>query len=376
VFAIDKAAAVVFHPNATNERDRFDAPKIEPMASSYATLAPLGTGRSGQWVPRAQESRPVPDERVDVPLSFAHTGLSGTYSISAPTLRVPDGWLVSLVDTGSPDTATDDTTHSFESGAYIFDLTQQAASASKRASTKAQNAQSGDIPAPTLRRLPAPIMRQKNGGDAPASRFFLRVETDQALPVDLVGLTARLDGTTAVLEWETASETGNDGFYIQTKQGPDASSPNTNRGSWSRIGFVDGTGGPSSPAKYRFEVEDLGVGTHFFRLRQVDLDGQASLSDPIRLERRLDQTYAVSSPYPNPSSRQARIDLTVRRSQQVQITLVDILGRPVASVLDASIAGQQQRLIDLPVSRLASGTYFVRVVGEDFQVTRRLSVVR
>jgi hypothetical protein len=56
--------------------------------------------------------------------------------------------------------------------------------------------------------------------------------------------------------------------------------------------------------------------------------------------------------------------------------LYDMLGRRIATVYDGEMRGQDTQPIQLNPGRLASGTYFVRVRGEGFITTERLTVIR
>ncbi|MEL6772932.1 MAG: T9SS type A sorting domain-containing protein, partial [Bacteroidota bacterium] len=79
--------------------------------------------------------------------------------------------------------------------------------------------------------------------------------------------------------------------------------------------------------------------------------------------------------YPNPSSTSATLAVQVAESQEASVTVYDVLGRAVVSGAVALRGGSEERL-DVDVSGLPAGTYVVRVVGESFAETRRLTVVR
>ena len=64
--------------------------------------------------------------------------------------------------------------------------------------------------------------------------------------------------------------------------------------------------------------------------------------------------------------------------QEVQVRLYDVLGRRVATLHSGPLPAQELRRLRLDVSAtgLTSGTYFLRVTGEDFVATRQMTVVR
>jgi len=177
----------------------------------------------------------------------------------------------------------------------------------------------------------------------------------------------------ARLQWTTASETNNAGFYVQTQ--PLSANSTITASAWTDLGFVEGKGTTNAAQSYQFETGEMQYGTHAFRLSQVDTDGTETTTDPVTVDVQLDRAYAVEAPYPNPSSGHATLPVTVRESQRVRVTLYDILGRRVATVHDQEMRGQDTQAIQLDTGRLASGTYFVRVQGDDFITTERMTVV-
>jgi hypothetical protein len=190
----------------------------------------------------------------------------------------------------------------------------------------------------------------------------------ETLPVELASLDATVDGRTAVLRWTTLSETNNAGFAVLHRR------PSADR--WTQEGFVDGHGTTTRRRTYRFSLSALAPGRHDFRLRQVDADGQTTLSDPVSVAVEMQSTYALSSVVPSPVREQGRLTLRTRRTQQVRATLFNALGQRVMVLREGRVAGQVSHSIRLPGGRLASGTYFVRVEGESFSATRRVVVVR
>ncbi len=401
--ALDRAISVLFHEDATDGRDRYDAPKFEPMTESYATLAPVAA--NSDTTLRAQESRPLPRRSVErVPLSLQQEGVGGTFEVAMPsggevsteTPSIPDGWTVKLTDTKNTADPSDDETHVLTPGGtpYTFEAASDKTASKAQADTSNTEAQASDgttaeagqadAPRPTLRRLsrsgaerPAAKAGTAKDGGASSPRFTLAVEPAEALPVELAELNARRDGERAVLSWQTAAETNNAGFQVQHQRLPagDTSATPT-AADWSTLGFVEGAGTTTEAQSYRHETAALDYGRHVFRLKQVDTDGAETATEPVEVQMRLAEAYAVEAPYPNPSRREATLPVTVRESQEVTVSLYDVLGRRVRVVRDRELPGQDTRRIALPVQQLASGTYFVRVRGDGFTATRRLTVVR
>ncbi|MFW5973748.1 MAG: T9SS type A sorting domain-containing protein, partial [Bacteroidota bacterium] len=89
----------------------------------------------------------------------------------------------------------------------------------------------------------------------------------------------------------------------------------------------------------------------------------------------LPRAATASAPYPNPTSSQATIDFELPSHGWLRIDLYDARGRKVRTIEDhVRTAGTYQQTLD--VSRLATGTYFIRIVTEGASVVRPLVVIR
>ena len=188
------------------------------------------------------------------------------------------------------------------------------------------------------------------------------------LPVELAAFTASLDGATAVLEWKTSSERNNAGFEVQ-HQGPEASG-------YSRLGFVSGAGSTDTPQSYQFRAKALPPGAHQFRLRQVDMDGTASLSDPVSVEVRAERTLALRATGPNPVRQATQLAFTVKRDGPAKIVLYNVLGQRVMLLFDREATPGNRYSVDVRANDLSSGTYFARLQAATGTRTQRIVVVR
>ena len=77
----------------------------------------------------------------------------------------------------------------------------------------------------------------------------------------------------------------------------------------------------------------------------------------------LPQGYSLLPVYPNPFNPRAVVPFTVPETGHVRLTLVDILGHEIATLLDGQVAaGRHEAVLD--GARLASGVYLVRLEAE------------
>lgn len=207
------------------------------------------------------------------------------------------------------------------------------------------------------------------------------LDTACSLPVELTTFEARADGQTVRLNWQTASETNNAGFEIaQRPLPPETASPNPQHAAkdaaWNVLGFVPGAGTTTQPQSYAFHVADLALGTHLFRLRQVDYDGTFAYSPQVEVRLELMDAYQASMVYPNPLQGEARFELALSQPQHVSIAVYDVIGREVARLFDGALAARTTHRFTLDASRWRSGLYLLRVRGESFASTQPLSLVK
>jgi lysyl endopeptidase len=73
------------------------------------------------------------------------------------------------------------------------------------------------------------------------------------------------------------------------------------------------------------------------------------------------------------SSSQTRFVLN--NTQEVRVTLYDLLGRRVRVLLDEEVPEGFRQNVRIPTRSLSSGPYFLRFVGEQFATTRKIVVV-
>ena len=208
--------------------------------------------------------------------------------------------------------------------------------------------------------------------------WYAARNAEVALPVDLVSFSATISGEAAELVWQTASETGNTGFRVERARGRSGDESSDASGlSWVEIGSVEGAGTTSAAQSYRFRDAALPfeARTLHYRLRQVDVDGTETLSDPIRLALGAPDALRFHPPYPNPATTQVTVRYELPTSERVRLELFDTLGRRVRTLVAGErAAGRVEARI--PTVDLASGLYFVRLVAGDRVRTQRFTVVR
>ena len=91
------------------------------------------------------------------------------------------------------------------------------------------------------------------------------------VPVELNSFSAITNGNDVILKWTTATETNNSGFEIQRNS--DSLLPGEEPKGWVSIGFVPGFGTTTELKSYSFQDNDITTGIYYYRLNQIDFNG-------------------------------------------------------------------------------------------------------
>ena len=193
------------------------------------------------------------------------------------------------------------------------------------------------------------------------------VEDFTPIPVELSTFGASIIDGDVLLSWGTLSETNNAGFEVQH---------HAEGGSFEALGFVEGHGTTTEVHVYRYTVSDLIAGTHTFRLKQIDFDGAFEYSPEIEVAVGVVGTHQLSHAYPNPFNPQAQFTLAVSLAQNVVVELYDVVGRRVSVLHDGNMDANESYQFTVDGSNMASGAYFVRVQGETFSASQRMTLLK
>jgi len=184
---------------------------------------------------------------------------------------------------------------------------------------------------------------------------------DNALPIQLATFKAVAIGNKEVsLNWTTASETNNYGFYVQ-RNGAD-------------ITFIPGNGTTLQQHTYSY-TDNPAPGQYQYRLRQVDLDGTSSFSEKISVGVSAPQKFALAKNYPNPFNPSTRITFSITKEGPVSLQIYDILGREVATLVNENRkAGQYTEQFN--GNQTASGVYMYVLKSAEGQLVGRMMLLK
>lgn len=166
------------------------------------------------------------------------------------------------------------------------------------------------------------------------------------LPIELVSFQGRLAGEGIDLNWVTASELDNDFFVVEKS---------TDGIRFDEITKIEGRGTISEASDYSFMDKSPVRGTNFYRLKQVDFNGNSSFSDIISVDFRQNGSIFIA---PNPASDFAVV--TVPESlldQDATIQVVNLAGQ----VVYEKAFRIEDSTIKMELNEVAAGLYMVNL---------------
>lgn len=197
----------------------------------------------------------------------------------------------------------------------------------------------------TICNIPAICNYLENGGASTISNNGGACNDDTEvlqscfLPVEMsTPLQARLQNQTAILTWRTETETNNAGFEIQkSKDGNE----------WERIDWQAGEGNTYTPHAYTYVDENPFSNTSYYRLKQVDFDGNFTYSNIASLE--------YNRPHVNIFPNPVKDKLYLNTNEQTidDVLIFDTMGRQINAQLTDNT---------LDVSSLSEGLYTIKVI--------------
>ncbi len=168
------------------------------------------------------------------------------------------------------------------------------------------------------------------------------------LPIELTAFRAEaIDGRSAKLSFSTATERNNNFFVVERSQDGTRFGP---------IGQVQGAGNSSVPQHYTYSDEHPAKGLNFYRLKQVDFDGQFSYSPVVSLT--FGQTGGLHLA-PQPVFDQVHVTLEHPVDQNSQWQIYDFAGR----LLQSGTVESESTDFMVPTASLTEGSYVLRLLS-------------
>jgi len=188
------------------------------------------------------------------------------------------------------------------------------------------------------------------------------------VPVELTSFSANKIDNKVVINWSTATEKNNKGFYVERKKANEQ---------FTQIAFVQGMGTSLEQHNYSFIDKNLNAGKYFYRLRQVDFDGTSAISNTVEVDIANPVDYCLEQNYPNPFNPSTVINYTIPQQGLVTLKVYNVLGKEVATLVnEQQEAGRYN--IELNATKLGinSGVYFYTLEAGNFKSTKKMIMMK
>ncbi len=182
------------------------------------------------------------------------------------------------------------------------------------------------------------------------------------LPVTLTSFTADNNRNSIDLKWTTASESNNDYFSIEKSD---------DGKEFVEIGFVKGSGNSTSTKKYSYTDFNPKFPHNFYRLRQVDFDGQFDYSKVVLVKRAKQSKLLL---FPNPA-RVGELKLkaeTLEGAYEIQVS--STTGKILITQKGIIKNDDLSPIAVDPDEKLNPGIYFVRFTSKQTDEVQKVVI--
>lgn len=166
-----------------------------------------------------------------------------------------------------------------------------------------------------------------------------------ALPVNLFDLKAIKNTNSVTVNWKTATETNNKGFFVERSN---------NANSFTELMFLNGSGNSASVKEYSITDNNPLKGTNYYRLKQVDNDGKATYSSTVAVKFSDVQSLGFTF-YPNPVKNKLTVLVEKIETNNASLNMISIDGKLIKSYTLKTTNSNSSFLID--VQALPKGLY-------------------
>jgi hypothetical protein len=197
------------------------------------------------------------------------------------------------------------------------------------------------------------------------------IQDSTTIPVELNNFSANVDNGKVYLNWETATETNNLGFYIERKE----IFSDGNENDWREIGFKEGKGNSTERNYYSFEDRPISDGTYFYRLKQMDYDGNFKYSNELEVGLFTVRSFELSQNYPNPFNPSTTISFQLPEESFITLKVFDAIGTEVETIAEGKYPAGVHEVI-FNADKLSSGLYLYRIISGNVELTKKMMVVK
>ena len=200
---------------------------------------------------------------------------------------------------------------------------------------------------------------------------------DYSLPVTLSSFQARAGYGNIELEWTTASEENNAGFYLMRAEDPE--------GEFIRLNneLIEGNGNANTSHSYSYTDPEVTPDvTYYYKLYSVDYNGDVYAYNTLATgtAMMLPKSFAIYQNYPNPFNPTTRLKFDVPKQAEISIEIYNMLGQKIRTLVNNEVyqPGVYDNIIwnaqDDRGNQVANGIYYMVFSARnfDFRQVRKL----
>ncbi len=205
------------------------------------------------------------------------------------------------------------------------------------------------------------------------------VEDPVAVKLSSFNATRTADGIK--LEWKVEREVNHAGYNIYRSKNKESGYIKINDAlinAWDGFSAFDGN----------YEYTDNVDGDFYYKLEAVDVDGSTQMFCPYTVQSatgvadklEMPETFELKQNYPNPFNPTTTISFSLAERTNVNITIFDITGRVVTTLVDEVMDAGAHNLVWNAVNNfgepLATGVYFYTMKTENFTATKSMTIMK
>ncbi len=183
--------------------------------------------------------------------------------------------------------------------------------------------------------------------------------SSSVLPIELSRFDAQVTGQNVILNWATETETNNEKFIVERSY---------NGRDFEAVGTTAGAGTSISTKSYTMEDNTAKATTSavaYYRLKNIDFDGQESLSKVLSVKLRGGNGININGVYPAEST----LALSANENTEANISIMTIDGQILSTQAVELNKGYNKANIDL--NNLNRGLYFVVIRTGNEVITKK-----
>jgi uncharacterized repeat protein (TIGR03803 family) len=184
------------------------------------------------------------------------------------------------------------------------------------------------------------------------SSFYFANKSFTSLPLNFVGVEARLENEVAIIKWTTDNEQGTSHFDIERS---------VEGVNYKKIGTVASA---NATGTHHYTLSDPSIGSLnktviYYRVKQVDIDDQLTISKVVSIN--LDANNRISL-FPNPVTEKATLYVNSVSADRLEISMLDNHGRVVRQQQTSISTGNN--VITIDTRNLSGGVYYLVISGQ------------